>query len=277
MWLHRLAAITRRFQPRGTDRLLRALHPPGRANSIRSIVDYDDGLLMHVDTRSFLEWYIFFYGHMRPQVSKLINRMLQPGQIAFDIGANIGMHTVIMANRVGAAGKVVVFEPDPHPLERLKKNVALNGQDWVEVNQVALSRAAGKLQLYTHDDSIGNFANASLHAENVGKNTKAIEVDVWAIDDYVRDRALPRLDLIKLLAQGEEWNILHGAMDALRKHRPKVFFLYELEYWRRQNLTIREVKSFFARFGYDVHEVEFGPRRLAEREPTIGQVLLATP
>jgi len=59
-------------------------------STFETVVDYDDGLLMHVDTRSFLEWYIFFYGHFRPEISKLLNRMLKPGHVAFDIGSNIG-------------------------------------------------------------------------------------------------------------------------------------------------------------------------------------------
>ena len=137
--IHALARATRRFHPKGTDWLLRKLHPPGNDRPIRSVVDYDDGLLIHADTASFLEWYIYFYGHFRPEVSKLLNRMLRPGHVAIDIGANIGMHTVIMANRCGPTGKVFCFEPDPHPFGRLKRNLALNGLDFVKAHQAALS------------------------------------------------------------------------------------------------------------------------------------------
>ena len=84
-----LAWATRRFHPKGTDRLLRAIHPPGNDWPIRTLVDYDDGLKMHIDTNSFCEWYIFFYGAFRPRVSELLNRMLKPGDVAFDIGADL--------------------------------------------------------------------------------------------------------------------------------------------------------------------------------------------
>jgi FkbM family methyltransferase len=276
-WLHGLAWLTRRFQPKGIDRLVRLIYPPGSTRAIETVVDYDDGLLMHIDTRSFLEWYIFFYGHFRPEVSKLLNRMLKPGHVAFDIGSNIGMHSIVMANRVGPTGKVVVFEPDPHPYARMRRNLALNGFDWVETHQVALAEKSGRMQLFLHDDTIGNFANASLSVDNVGRETNAIEIDVWSIDDYVARNPIARLDAIKLLAQGVEWDVLQGARATIAKFRPKIFFLWEPSYWARKALTLADARAFFASFGYDVHVVEFGPRRIVRGEVALGQVLLAVP
>jgi FkbM family methyltransferase len=276
-WLHGLAWLTRRFQPKGIDRVVRLLYPPGSARGIETIVDYDDGLLMHIDTRSFLEWYIFFYGHFRPEISKLLNRMLKPGHVAFDIGSNIGMHSIVMANRVGPTGKVVVFEPDPHPYARMRRNLALNGFDWVETHQVALSDKSGSMQLFLHDDTIGNFANASLSVDNVGRETNAIDIDVWSIDDYVARNPVARLDAIKLLAQGVEWDVLQGAAATIAKFRPKIFFLYEPSYWARKELSLADAQRFFKGFGYDVHVVEFGPRRAVRGEVALGQVLLAVP
>jgi FkbM family methyltransferase len=276
-WLHGLARVTRRFQPKGIDRVVRMLYPPGSVRGLQTIVDYDDGLLMHIDTRSFLEWYIFFYGHFRPEISRLLNRMLKPGHVAFDIGSNIGMHSIIMANRVGPTGKVVVFEPDPHPYGRMRRNLLLNGFDWVETHQVALAAETGRMQLFLHDDTIGNFANASLSADNVGRATTAIDIEVWTIDDYVARHPIARLDAIKLLAQGVEWDVLQGARATIARFRPKIFFLYEPSYWARKGITLGDAQRFFAGFGYDVHVVEFGPRRVLRDGVPLGQVLLATP
>lgn len=276
-WVHWLARLTRRCHPKGTDWLLRKIYPPGSARPVRSIVDYDDGLLFHVDTRSFLEWYIFMYGAFRPRVSELLNRMLKPGQVAIDIGANVGMHSIVMANRVGPTGKVVVFEPDPHPLGRLRQNLALNGLDWVETVQAAVSARSETRTFYLHDESIGNFANASLVAANVGKDTPTMEMQVVALDEWLAAHPLPRIDVIKLLAQGEEWNALQGMKGAIERHRPKIFFLYEPSYWHRQDLELMDAVKFFRALGYTVHAIEFGPRREVTGEIAKGQVFLATP
>ena len=276
-WVQWLARATRRFQPKGIDRIVRMLYPPGNDRPIRSVVDYDDGLLFHCDTQSFLEWYIFFYGAFRPEVSRLINRMLRPGQVAIDIGANVGMHSVIMANRVGPTGHVVVFEPDPHPMGRLRRNMALNGIDWVTTVEAAVSARSETRTFYLHDDSIGNFANASLVAANVGKQTASVEMQVVSIDEWMRDNPLPRVDVVKLLAQGEEYNALQGMRGLIERDRPKIFFLYEPSYWHRQDLELMDAVKFFAGHGYGVQEVEFRSRREVVGEIPKGQVFLATP
>ncbi|MEY4681931.1 MAG: FkbM family methyltransferase [Alphaproteobacteria bacterium] len=276
-WVHWLAWATRRFQPKGIDRIVRMLYPPGNDRPIRSVVDYDDGLLFHCDTQSFLEWYIFFYGAFRPEVSRLINRMLRPGQVAIDIGANVGMHSVIMANRVGPTGHVVVFEPDPHPMGRLRRNMALNGIDWVTTVEAAVSARSETRTFYLHDDTIGNFANASLVAANVGKQTASVEMQVVSIDEWMRDNPLPRVDVVKLLAQGEEYNALQGMRGLIERDRPKIFFLYEPSYWHRQDLELMDAVKFFAGHGYGVQEVEFRSRREVVGEIPKGQVFLATP
>ena len=276
-WVPLLAWATRRFHPKGTDRFVRALHPPGNGRPVRTVLDYDEGMVINIDTHSFLEWYIYFYGAFRPQISKLLNRMLRPGQVAFDIGSNIGMHAMIMANRVGPAGQVHVFEPDPHPLGRLKANMNLNGLANVTVNQAAISSRTETRQLYLHDDSIGNFANASLQAANVGRSTTTIDMKVWSLDDYVAANPIPRLDAIKLLAQGEEWNALQGGIETIKRYRPKIFFLWEPSYWARQSLCLMDAVRFFKDLGYATYQVEFGARRPVTEEIPMGQVLLAVP
>lgn len=275
--IHALGWATRRFHPKGTDWLLRRLHPPGNDRPVRSLIPYDRGLVMDVDTHSFLEWYIFFYGAFRPRVSKLLNRMLRPGHVAIDVGANIGMHSVIMANCVSPAGRVVSFEPDPHPLERLKRNLALNGLDFVDCRQAAIGAKTETRSFYLHDEAIGNYANASLHAANVGKATPSVEIQVYALDDFIAENPVPRLDVIKLLAQGEEFNALQGARETIKRYRPKIFFLYEPSFWRRQGLGLMDAVHFFKTQGYTTFAVEFGPTREVTSEIEKGQVFLAVP
>jgi FkbM family methyltransferase len=203
--------------------------------------------------------------------------MLRPGQVAFDIGSNVGMHAMIMANRVGPTGQVHVFEPDPHPLGRLKANMNLNGLANVAVNQAAISSRTETRQLYLHDDTIGNFANASLQAANVGRSTTTIDMKVWSLDDYIAANPVPRLDVIKLLAQGEEWNALQGGIETIKRYRPKIFFLWEPSYWARQSLCLMDAVRFFKELGYATYQVEFGARRPVTEEIPMGQVLLAVP
>lgn len=275
-WVPALAGMTRLWHPRGTDRLVRALHPPGTDRPVRTIIDYDRGLKIHIDTHSFCEWYIYFYGAFRPRISDKLNAILRPGDVALDIGANIGMHTLIMAHRVGRTGRVVAFEPDPHPFDRMKQNLTLNGLDFVDARPMALSDKSERRTFFLHDETIGNYANASLYAPNVGRDTPAIEVEVVSLDDFVTANAIDRLDAIKLLAQGEEWNVMQGGAATLARFKPKLFFLYEPEYWHRRGVSLADARAFLGRFGYTIHELEFAPERPVTGEIDKGQVLYAT-
>ena len=68
-------------------------------------------------------------------------------------------------------------------------------------------------------------------------------------DEWMRDNPLPRVDLIKLLAQGEEFNALQGMRGLIERDRPKIFFLYEPSYWHRQGLELMDAVKFFADHG----------------------------
>jgi FkbM family methyltransferase len=160
---------------------------------------------------------------------------------------------------------------------RLRRNMALNGIDWVTTVEAAVSARSETRTFYLHDDSIGNFANASLVAANVGKQTASVEMQVVSIDEWMRDNPLPRVDVVKLLAQGEEYNALQGMRGLIERDRPKIFFLYEPSYWHRQDLELMDAVNFFKAYGYSVQEVEFRARREVVGEIDKGQVFLATP
>ena len=76
--------------------------------------------------------------------------------------------------------------------------------------EAAVSARSEIRSFYMHDDTIGNYANASLVAANVGRDTPSVQMPVVALDEWLAQNPLPRVDLIKLLAQGEELNALNG-------------------------------------------------------------------
>src|SRR5258708_20168926 len=108
------------------------------------------------------------------------------------------MHGVIMANRVGPSGGVVCFEPDPHPHARLLANLQLNDFTFVKAHRAALSAKSEQRKFFLHDETIGNFANASLHAANVGADTEAVEVQGLSLHAFFAPDPPPRPHLLTL-------------------------------------------------------------------------------
>ena len=173
-----IARVTRRFHPRGTNRFLTLIYSPDKRefDHFETVMKYDSRLLINVDTADFLEWLIFFYGYHEPGLTRQIKRFFRPGFVAFDVGANVGSHTLTMSDRAGEDGKIFAFEPNPKAHQRLMENIALNRIRNIETLSCALSDAAAEEKLFVPVEGTSNRGVASLYRENV--NYQRVEVPV---------------------------------------------------------------------------------------------------
>ena len=78
-----------------------------------------------------------------PETVATFQALVQPGMTVVDIGANLGHHTLILADLVGKTGSVHAFEPHPETFEQLVANTRLNGYGHVHCSDMALSSKAG--------------------------------------------------------------------------------------------------------------------------------------
>src|ERR1700722_172759 len=89
----------------------------------------------------------FLTGHAEPEVQRALQDFVEPGQVVYDVGANIGFFTLLLARLVGPRGRVFAFEPMPENAAALRHIVALNGLDNVTVVEKAMSSESGTAQL----------------------------------------------------------------------------------------------------------------------------------
>ena len=83
-------------------------------------------LIVHGEADRFVSRRIREEGIWEPYETSLVLGALQPGDVFVDVGANIGYFPVIAAGRVGRAGRVLAFEPDPDNYRLLSENLELN-------------------------------------------------------------------------------------------------------------------------------------------------------
>jgi FkbM family methyltransferase len=142
-------------------------------------------------------------------VSETIARLLDPGELAVDAGANIGYMSSLMASRVGTDGEVIAFEPHP----RLCEVLTSNARRWrqgrmgaVTVRELALSNSLGRRLLATTEEFSSNMGTATL--ESVGAPETSIDVRAVTLDEEIGARTVA---LLKLDVEGHELAALEGA------------------------------------------------------------------
>jgi FkbM family methyltransferase len=219
------------------------------------------GDVFEADLSSTLEWQLWAFGRYEPHFAELFRLVVRPGDRCVDVGANIGVHTVRLAQLAGRNGRVIAIEPDPDLVRRARRNVLVNGLDNVTLVNAAASQSPGEMILYRPGPDDTNRARASLlrHAYLTGGE---ITVPVVTVDDVCGD---DRVALIKIDVEGHESAVVLGAAETIKRDAPSVVFEYAPE------LLSDDAQSPFgwlAERGYIMFAV------CAARHPVTGRVRL---
>jgi FkbM family methyltransferase len=182
------------------------------------------GFRLHAPTfdRCLYLW-LHRLGRMGRADRAFLEASIRPGMHIADVGANIGLYTLLLARLAGPSGRIHAFEPDPLMLKFLRENLAAAGASTVEVFPCAAGAAAGEVVLQRHainsgDNRLGTTTGGAWHGESHA-------VRVRALDDALGGRPL---DLIKIDVQGWEAEVFRG-LGGLLDANPglRIFF----EFW----------------------------------------------
>src|SRR5438309_616913 len=152
---------------------------------------------------------IFYYGIFDPIVPETIWRLLDSGETAVDVGANIGQNTSAMAFRAGSIGHVIAFEPHPLTFEKLRRNVEgwrNNNYAPIQLENVALGVEDGEASLHV----TGYLSGARLDREGSG-----IKVPVRRLDSFLMDKE--SVGVCKIDVEGLELAVIQCAQGSLSR------------------------------------------------------------
>jgi len=138
---------------------------------------------------------------------------LKDGDIAWDIGANIGIHAIFMGKRVGPKGRVIAVEPEDRNYRSLQANVRLNKLDNIIIVQAALGDQIGEGCLYVNE-KIGLSSCSLIEDEN---RVLAQRTRILPGDDMVRVMNLPVPRALKIDVEGHEYSVLLGLQETLAR------------------------------------------------------------
>lgn len=191
-----------------------AIDLPGGWGRLRSC---RHGLFLYNVNDAFVGRSLDRYGEYSEQEAHVLASLLRPGDIAVEVGANIGALTIPMAQAVGPSGAVLAYEPQRIAFQMLCGNVALNGLTNVIARNAAAGDAPGVLHVPVLDPTQPhNFGDVALEGRTAADG---VEVPVETIDSL----GLANCRLIKADVQGMEATVLRGAARTIAEHRPALY------------------------------------------------------
>jgi FkbM family methyltransferase len=212
----------------------------------RGGVAYDLDLSQGIDLAIFL-------GNAYERHTKLaLRELVTPGSLVLDIGANIGAHTLHLAQLVGPEGRVIAFEPTDFAFRKLCRNLQLNPSLAARVQAchcflTANDGASVPNAIYS---SWPLVVAAGLHAKHLGREMRTEAAPARSLDSVLAELGDWKVQLVKLDVDGFECDVLRGATRLLRDVSP--IFVMELAPYvlEERGTSLDEVISYFAPHGY---------------------------
>jgi FkbM family methyltransferase len=243
-------------------------------NGSRLVLDPREGLVY----TGTVGWQCFIQRVWEPHVEGYLRAILEPGDTAIDVGANIGYFTTVMAQVVGPAGRVVSFEPVPEIRESLVRAIELNEFPQVDVLEYALGSREDESEIAVDPRVAGSSSLVSPPLPpSIPRSPEAYNVcvKVRTLDGLLASGEVdaPNPKLLKVDAEGSELDVLLGAMGLIEAARPHVVFELNAMASTAAGWSLRDIRSLLQRVGgYDLyHLTHDGPKPLEGADVSLAE------
>lgn len=203
----------------------------------------------------------FFENEIQEQL--LVRKLVNPGMLVFDIGANIGDYSILLSKLVGNRGKVYTFEASQNTFEKLKERLthekcvntfAFQKAVYSENTQIEFNEFSEE---YSAWNSIGK--PQMLNPDGSGEyipivNTEVVEA--ITLDNFCQSHNIQKINFLKVDVEGAESDVLKGSVELLQKKAIK-FIQFEISQKMLEGLN-REAKATFdilSANGYECHRI----------------------
>jgi len=221
-----------------------------------------DGAIYDLDLGQGIDFAIYLGNIFERSTRHALSELVLPSTTVLDIGANVGAHTLQLAQYVGAQGSVLAFEPTEFAYRKLIRNL--------ELNPKLNSRVIPYNCFLAADDSADvpgaiysswpltelkqTTTNQDFHAKHLGQAKSTKTAHARSIDSILAERADPRVQLVKLDVDGFECDILRGAKMLLQESRP--IFVMELAPYvlEERGASLAELLDVFASYDYRFYD-----------------------
>ena len=200
--------------------------------------------------------YSFYKTRQDKSELNLFKKIIKPGTVVIDIGANVGFYSNYFSKLTGSSGVIHCFEPDALNYKYLEKTTSsLNN---IHLNNKAVTEDDKSLTLYT-----SHRLNVDHRTYPVNEYAKSYEVKATSIDNYVNGKY--KVDFIKMDIQGAEYPALIGMQKTLQSN-PEILLLMEIapSALKEFGTTPKAIFDFVHSIGF--HLYDFDLRELMEKD-----------
>ena len=212
---------------------------------------YRKNYLLSLDLGDWIQQQVYFLGDYEKQEIDFLYRNLQKGDVFVDVGANIGLFTLNASKLVGNSGKVYAFEAFKPSFNKLKYHIDSNQINNTLVEHCAIVDQEKMIEILYHKDE-QNFGMASSYLQEFSNKELVKGI---SLDDYVEDKTIQNIKLIKIDIEGGEYDALQGMKQILKNQKPKVLIEVNTIAQKNAGKSQTDLEKFFQEIKYQCVEI----------------------
>lgn len=214
-----------------------------------TVITTRHGFRFHCRLDDWLSQYVWLTGSYERMTSLVMIQLIRSGDIAMDVGANIGYFSLLLSKKAGPEGHVYAFEPIPSVRAELDQNINLNKLSNITVIQAAVTDQDGELIIYEGpSDHRGISSLRPIH-----NASQTLHIRGTRLDNHFLN--LPSLRLIKIDVEGAEQLALLGMVEIIMRHHPYIILEFTDSYLSNFGTSASSLESWLLERNYSLYRI----------------------
>ena len=214
------------------------------------------GINFELDLVETIDSSIYFDGFYERTTTRAMAACVRDGMTVFDVGANIGAHTLRLC-RLAGRGRVFAFEPTSWAFGKLSRNLSLNNFPNCRIEHLALSDSPGEEVIHRGTDRALAPFRASFQQKGrsaTANTSETIRFDT--LDHFVEQHEIGSIDFIKIDVDGYEGRVVRGGLSTIERDRPLMCIEFSHEQMLRIGDSLPSLLETLQDVGYGIYDIE---------------------